>query len=157
MGESLAPLGVPSFVCSMVWAGEARNRLAEWATKLAEHLEMEQQLPPPRDPTLFAWGLAFSRIAMMLEGGVPALEAFEVGAECAGVAEVSGALLAAREAIAEGLLISNVLPAVAEGLPPMVFQMISDGEVTGRLDTTLSVIADYLFDEAGQEEEAHHA
>jgi type II secretory pathway component PulF len=46
---------------------------------------------------------------------------------------------------------------VAEGLPPMVFEMIGDGEVTGRLGTTLSVTADYLFDEAGQEEEARHA
>jgi type II secretory pathway component PulF len=158
MGESLAPLGVPSFVCSMVWMGEAgNNRLAAWATRLAEHLEMEQQLPPPRDPTLFAWGLAFSRIAMMLGGGVPVLEAFEVGAECAGVPEVHDALLAVRDAIKEGLLIGSVLPLVAEGLPPMVFEMIGDGEVTGRLGTTLSVTADYLFDEAGQEEEARHA
>jgi type II secretory pathway component PulF len=159
MGQSLAPLGIPSFVCSTIWAGEASNRLAISATKLAEQLELEQQLPPPRDLTLFTWGLAFSRIAMMLKEGVPVVQAFQVGAEAAGLPEVREALLAAREAIKDGLLVGNILPAVTEGLPPMVFEMIGDGEVTGRLDTTLSVIADYLFDEAGQqgEEEADHA
>lgn len=157
VGESLAPLGIPSFVCGTIWAGESTNRLGISVTKLAEQLELEQQLPPPRDLTLFTWGLAFARIAMMLKEGVPVVHAFQVGAECAAVPEVHEALEAARDAIVEGLEIGNALPAVTESLPPMAIQIISDGEVTGRLDTALSVVADYLFDEAGQEEEARHA
>jgi type II secretory pathway component PulF len=82
MGHALIELGLPSFAGGLVWNGETGgpDRLVASLTRLADQLELEQQLCEPGNPRLFAYGLAFSRLAAMMQAGIPALQALEAAA-----------------------------------------------------------------------------
>jgi type II secretory pathway component PulF len=152
MGPALTRLGAPAFASGLVWAGEVGARLGSCLTRLADQLEMERQLPPPRDGLLFAYGLAFSRLAALLKERVPILNALDLSGESSGVPQVQQTCYELHRAMAEGLLLGAALSLATEDLPATALEMIGDGEAAGHLDETLTIVADYLFDEAGQKE-----
>jgi type IV pilus assembly protein PilC len=85
----------------------------------------------------------FARTLGTLQGsGVPILSGLEIVAKTAGNKIIEEAILTARNKIREGEQI--VTPLRATGVfPPMVLQMISAGEETGRLEAMLVKIADF--------------
>ncbi len=141
---------VPAFVWGTILSGELHGAPGPALTKLADRLEAERSLPASHNRLLREYSLAVGRLGLMLQVGVPILQALEAAAESIVVPEPRGALLAAREAVRGGADLSEALAPVAADLPPMTIEMIRDGEQTGRLAETLSIVADYLLDEAAK-------
>ncbi len=84
--------------------------------------------------------------AVLVASGVPILEALEVVARSSGNRVIETSVLAAREDIREGELISD--PLQRSGVfPPMVTQMVLVGEETGSLEEMLTKIADFYDEE----------
>lgn len=88
----------------------------------------------------------FSRtLGVLIQGGVPILEALEITARTSGNRVVEKAVLDARRSIGEGKTITE--PLKKSGVfPPIVTQLIAVGEETGDLPGMLEKISDF-FDE----------
>ena len=139
--------GSPLNIWGCARAGEVSSRLPEALSGLADWLEVEQGAP--RTPSrLRAYALALGRLGMLLSLGVPILSALEKAAESVPEAEVTEALFAARAVMSGGVGLADALARLAPDLPPLTTDMIRDGEEKGRLDFALSVVSDYLFDQA---------
>ncbi len=89
----------------------------------------------------------FSRtFSTMIGSGVPVMQSLEVVGNAVGNVVLKHSIEAVRQSIREGESIS--LPLQASGLfPPLVVQMVSVGEETGRLDEMLTKVADFYEDE----------
>jgi type II secretory pathway component PulF len=148
MSEELRNRHAPGWVACTVQSGEASARLERTLIILADRLELETQILPTHNPRLREHALAFGRIGMMLSVGVPVVQAIELAAESVAPSPATDALKAARQSVVRGGYVSDALATVALELPPMTAQMIRDGEDAGNLDQALSVVADYLLDEA---------
>jgi len=163
LGRGLIPLGFPTFMWLMIEVGEITSMITDALSGLADRLAAEQATSAPRDRRLYAYSLAFGRLGLMLKSGVPVIQAVEAAAESVGDEDVQGAFMAVRDEVREGMLMANAFAKVADDLPPMVIEMIADTEVAGRLDDGVSIISDYLLDEAGEKrtrggpKEAHNA
>ncbi len=145
----LIPLGLPSFVWGTILNGERRGATALGLTRVADRLEIERVAGPARDKRLHAYSLALGRLGVMLQEWVPILTALEAAADSIPSPEARDAMLAARDAVREGVELSQALSRVAAGLPTAAIDMIRDAEKAGRLAEVLSVVSDYLQDEAG--------
>jgi len=141
----------PSFVWGAVQSGEARAAPAEALDEVADRLEFEQGVSPPANRELYAYSLALGRLGMLVRVGVPILTALESAAESVAGSQAADALLGARDGVRQGAELSDALERGAPGLPPMTAEMLRDGEQEGRLSEVLSVVADYLLDEAGEQ------
>lgn len=140
---------LPGFAWVAMRAGELGSRLPEALSRLADWLEAEQSAPQTPS-VLRSYALAFGRLGMMLSLRVPILSALEKAAEVPD-AEVTEVLFAARAALSEGVGLGDALARLAPDLPPLTTEMIRDGEEEGRLDQALSVVSDYLLDQAENE------
>lgn len=86
-------------------------------------------------------------LSMMLEAGVPLLTALDTVSLAADNAAIDAALREVRESVRAGR--SFATPLERSGLfPPMVSQMVSVGEESGRLPEMLGSIADFYETEA---------
>lgn len=162
LARGLIPSGVPSYLWGTMLAGELQRDLPGALNKLAERIETEQLMPLPRDRQLHAYSLALGRLGMMLQVGVPLVQATEAAAESGLLAEVREALMGVSRAVSDGSDLSEALARAAPDLPPMTTEMIRDAEAAGNLSSALPVVADYLLDAAGEKaprrgKEAHHA
>jgi len=85
----------------------------------------------------------FSRtLATLLHGGVPILQALDVVKNTADIKPMMDALTAAQVSIKEGFSFST--PLSKSGIfPPMVVQMLSIGEETGKMDSMLKKVAEF--------------
>jgi len=139
--------GLPSYLWKPLRGGEIRNAVAPALSGLADRVELEAGYPgsPSR---LQAYAIALGRLGFMLAFGVPLLSALESAAESVPDSEVTEVLFAARAVISEGVGLADALARLAPDLPPLTTDMIRDGEEEGRLDFALSVVSDYLFDQA---------
>ncbi|MEK7474523.1 MAG: type II secretion system F family protein [Candidatus Coatesbacteria bacterium] len=89
----------------------------------------------------------FSRtLATLLSSGVPILDGLDIVARTAGNKIIEEAIFTARGKIREGEEIAAPLKATGV-FPPMVIQMISAGQETGKLDAMLYKIADFYDQE----------
>lgn len=85
-------------------------------------------------------------LGTLLSSGVPLLDGLNVTARAAGNRVVSDAVQQIRTSVTGGSTLAE--PMRATGVfPPMVTQMVSVGEETGRLDEMLSKLADFYDDE----------
>ncbi len=150
-GEPLSEAWLVSDLPSHVWkcarAGEVSGRLPESLSRLADWLEVEQAAPQAPS-TWRSYALALGRLGTLLSLGVPLPSALESAAETVPDPEVTEVLFAARAVIKEGEWLADALARLAPDLPPLTAEMIRDGEEEGRLDFALSVVSDYLFDQA---------
>jgi len=89
----------------------------------------------------------FSRnLAMMLDAGVPLIEALTIVGQSSGNWKIEQAISQVQDSVRQGR--SFALPlAKAEVFPPMVAQMVSVGEESGTLSDMLASIADFYEDE----------
>ncbi|WP_258358937.1 type II secretion system F family protein [Moorella sulfitireducens] len=85
-------------------------------------------------------------LATLVAGGIPVLEALDIGREVVGNRHLGRAVAAAREAVREGG--SMALPLERSGLfAPMFIQMLQVGEETGHLVEMLDRMATFLEQE----------
>jgi len=85
-------------------------------------------------------------LGTLQKSGVPILDGMDIVARTAGNKVIESAIFKARASIREGEGISGPLRAVGV-FPPMVIQMVSAGEETGKLDDMLVRIADFYDQE----------
>ncbi|MCB1163721.1 MAG: type II secretion system F family protein [Candidatus Krumholzibacteriia bacterium] len=89
----------------------------------------------------------FSRtLGTLLASGVPLLDGLNVTARAAGNTIVSDAVGVIRTSVTGGSTLAEPMRQVGV-FPPMVTQMVSVGEETGRLDEMLGKLADFYDDE----------
>lgn len=85
-------------------------------------------------------------LGTLLSSGVPLLDGLNVTARAAGNRVVADAVQQIRTSVTGGSTLAE--PMRASGVfPPMVTQMVSVGEETGRLDEMLGKLADFYDDE----------
>jgi type II secretory pathway component PulF len=147
--DALLELGMPRFVPGVLKWGELGSRVAEAATVLAERLELERTIPPITNRELLAYSLAFGRLGVLLGIGMPILTAIGTAAGSVPGAKAQTCLNRAGEGVRQGVDLSEALARAGAALPEMTLQMIRDGEEDSRLHHALSVVSDYLLDEAG--------
>lgn len=82
-------------------------------------------------------------LGFLLDGGLPMLKALSLSAKSTGNKELEAAILNAAEKVAEGQRLS----ASVEKFPPLLIQLISTGEKSGRLPETLNRAADSYEEE----------
>ena len=89
----------------------------------------------------------FSRtLSTLISSGVPLLDGLSVTARAAGNKAITQAVNYVRESVTGGSTLAEPMR-ITGVFPPMVTQMISVGEETGRLDDMLSKLADFYDDE----------
>ncbi len=89
----------------------------------------------------------FSRtLGTLLSSGVPLLDGLKVTARAAGNTIVLDAVEHIKESVTGGSTLAEPMRAT-NVFPPMVTQMVSVGEETGRLDEMLTKLADFYDDE----------
>lgn len=95
--------------------------------------------------------LATARFAahcrLLLEAGIPLLEALRTGAELTGNAVLSRQLLAARECVAVGRPLYAALPK-KHAFPAFIVPALKSGETTGQLGAALRHIEEYAASRA---------
>ena len=79
-------------------------------------------------------------LSILLESGIPLLDALETSASLLGNRAMSGRVRAARKRVAEGAPLSEALGEAGE-FPPMLAKMTAVGEATGTLSATLAETA----------------
>lgn len=79
----------------------------------------------------------------LLAGGLPVLRALELSSKSVGNKYIENKIAAAREKVAEGAMLSSSL----NGFPPVLLQLISTGEKSGRLVEVLNKAADSYEEE----------
>lgn len=85
-------------------------------------------------------------LSTLIVGGLPIIQALSVVADIVGNSVYKGIVEETIEAVKKGDTISSVLKKYEE-IPPMVYQMVSIGEETGKLDTILKKIANFYTKE----------
>jgi len=86
-------------------------------------------------------------LATLIAGGLPILDGLEITAKASGNKVIEEAILEARQSVIEGQMLAEPLARRPKIFPPMVVQMISVGEQTGKLDEMLDKVADFYEDE----------
>lgn len=85
-------------------------------------------------------------LSMMLNAGVPLIQALSIVGDAANNWKIEQAVLAVQESVKQGRSFSAPL-AKAEVFPPMVAQMVSVGEESGTLAEMLTSIAEFYENE----------
>lgn len=86
-------------------------------------------------------------LSMLISAGVPIIEALNIVEEVAGNAVFEKSINLAAKDVEKGLTLTSALGKFDE-YPPLVIQMISVGEQTGKVGEVLSRVADYFEQEA---------
>jgi len=156
LSDALLPQQQGSLAWKVLRNGEIRNTLPDNLVALADRLELEATYP--KSPTrLQAYATVFSALGFLLSLRVPMLSALESAAESVPDKGVTDAFCAARAAMSEGASLAEAMARLAPDLPSPTLDMIGEAEEDGRLDFALSVVADYLFDQAEESAPASHS
>lgn len=83
-----------------------------------------------------------SNLSTLITGGLPITQALTVTAEVVGNELYKRIILEAQEAVKTGEMISTVLKRYS-AIPPMVTQMVSIGEKTGKIDQVLKTVSGF--------------
>lgn len=128
-----------------VWIWWSRNKNTERVKKVVDPFLLKM---PIFGSLITKMAVArFARnLSMMLEAGVPIIQALAIVSQASNNWKVEQAVLAVQESIRQGRSFAVPL-AKAEVFPPMVAQMVSVGEESGTLPEMLANIADLYEDE----------
>ena len=88
-------------------------------------------------------------LALLLSAGVPLLESLDIVTEGMDNIIYREALKEVTSKVEKGMPLSEAL-SLYEEFPPILYQMVSVGEETGKLDEVLAKLADYFEMESGQ-------
>ena len=87
-------------------------------------------------------------LATLVKAGVPILDSLEITSSVVGNKIYQNILLEAKTEVSRGARISEVFVKYPEVIPPIITQMISVGEKTGKLDLILEHISRFYSNEA---------
>lgn len=138
-------LPVTGIVIFAAWIWWMRNKNTERVRKVVDPLKLK--LPIFGKLATKMAVARFSRnLSMMLEAGVPIMQALAIVAQASNNYKVEQAINEVQESIRHGK--SFAVPLAKAGVfPPMVPQMVSVGEESGTLSEMLASIADFYEDE----------
>ncbi|KQZ84609.1 pilus assembly protein PilC [Microbacterium sp. Root166] len=129
----------------VTWVWWMRNRNTERVRKVWDPIKLK--LPVFGKLATKMAVARFSRnLSMMLDAGVPIIQALGIVGQASNNWKVEQAVLEVQESIRQGKTFAAPL-AKANVFPPMVPQMVSVGEESGTLVDMLSSIADYYEDD----------
>ena len=149
------PTLFPSTLVAMVRAGEVGGVLEKTLSRYARWLAKERQLGRSlsSEPRAYCAELSLwcYRFGVLLQSGVPILQALELDAEPPVGDRLQDATLLLREGIREGATMSAKMREWPDVFPAMVVQLFSIGEQTGMLDEISLRVSEYLeqLDDSG--------
>lgn len=88
-------------------------------------------------------------LGLLVAAGIPIVDAINIVSEGVGNSIIEQELKEAARQVEKGLPLASVL-SVYEEFPPIVFQMISVGEETGKVDEVLTKLSHYFESESEQ-------
>ncbi|SFS02679.1 type IV pilus assembly protein PilC [Microbacterium sp. cf046] len=128
-----------------VWIWWSRNKNTEQMRRIVDPIKLK--LPVFGKLTTKIAVARFSRnLSMMLNAGVPIIQALSIVAQASNNWKIEQAIRDVQESIREGKSFAGPL-AKAEVFPTMVSQMVSVGEESGTLVEMLASIAEFYEDE----------
>lgn len=127
------------------WMWWMRNRHTERVRKFVDPLKLRMPVFG-KLATKMAVARFARNLSMMLEAGVPIMQALAIVAQASNNVKVEEAILDVQESIRHGKTFAAPL-AKAGVFPSMVPQMVSVGEESGTLSEMLESIADFYEDE----------
>ncbi len=138
-------LPVVAVIGIAMWAWWARNRNTEQVRRVVDPIKLKL---PIFGKVITKIAVArFSRnLSMMLEAGVPIIQALAIVGQASDNWKIEQAVRDIQESIRQGKSFAGPL-AKADVFPTMVPQMVSVGEESGTLSEMLSSIADFYEDE----------
>ncbi len=127
------------------WVWWSRNRDSERVRKFVDPLKLRMPIFGSL-VTKIAVARFARNLSMMLDAGVPLLQALSIVGQAANNWAVEHAVSEVQESVREGKSFSAPL-AKAKVFPPIVAQMVSVGEEAGTLSEMLASVADFYEDE----------
>jgi len=127
------------------WIWWVRNRNGERVRRVLDPLKLRLPIFGPL-VTKVAVARFARNLSMMLDAGVPLLQALSIVGQAANNWAIEKALEDVQESVREGRSFSVPL-AKAGVFPPIVSQMVSVGEEAGTLSEMLASVADFYEDE----------
>jgi type II secretory pathway component PulF len=138
-------LPVTAIVIVVAWMWWMRNRHTERVRKVMDPLKLKLPIFG-KIATKMAVARFSRNLSMMLEAGVPIMQALAIVAQASNNYKIEQAIHDVQESIRHGKSFAAPL-AKAGVFPPMVPQMVSVGEESGTLSEMLASIADFYEDE----------
>ncbi|MFC9983020.1 type II secretion system F family protein [Microbacterium keratanolyticum] len=138
-------LPVMIVVAVVGWIWWSRNKNTEAVRKRIDPLKLRMPVFGPLNTKIAVARFARS-LSMMLNAGVPLIQALAIVGEASNNYKIEQAVLTVQESVRQGRSFSVPL-AKAEVFPSMVAQMVSVGEESGTLPEMLSSIADFYENE----------
>jgi type II secretory pathway component PulF len=134
-----------AIIVVVIWTWWMRNRHTEQLRRVVDPLKL--RLPIfGKISTKIAVARFARNLSMMLEAGVPIIQALSIVGQASNNWKIEQAVRDIQESIRQGRSFAGPL-AKAEVFPPMVAQMVSVGEESGTLSEMLASIADFYEDE----------
>ncbi|MGX1694541.1 type II secretion system F family protein [Microbacterium keratanolyticum] len=138
-------LPVMIVVAVVGWIWWSRNKNTEAVRKRIDPLKLRMPVFGPLNTKIAVARFARS-LSMMLNAGVPLIQALAIVGEASNNYKIEQAVLTVQESVRQGRSFSVPL-AKAEVFPSMVAQMVSVGEESGTLPEMLTSIADFYENE----------
>lgn len=136
---------VVAVIIIAIWVWWSRNKNTEQMRRIVDPIKLKLPIFGK-----LATKIAVSRfsrnLSMMLEAGVPIIQALAIVGQASNNWKIEQAVREVQESIRQGRSFAGPL-AKAEVFPSMVPQMVSVGEESGTLSEMLSSIADFYEDE----------
>lgn len=137
------PLLAVLIISVSVWWG--RNKNTDQARRIVDPIKLKLPIFG-KLVTKIAVARFARNLSMMLEAGVPIIQALSIVGQASDNWKIEQAVREIQESIRQGKSFAGPL-AKAEVFPPMVPQMVSVGEESGTLSEMLESIAEYYEDE----------
>lgn len=134
-----------AIVVVVVWAWWSRNKNTEQMRRVVDPLKLKLPIFG-KIATKIAVARFTRNLSMMLNAGVPIIQALTIVAQASNNWKIEQAVRDIQESIRQGKSFAGPL-AKAEVFPSMVSQMVSVGEESGTLSEMLASIAEFYEDE----------
>ncbi|WP_345802278.1 type II secretion system F family protein [Microbacterium sp. AZCO] len=132
-------------VVAIIWIWWVRNRHTEQVRRVVDPLKLKLPIFG-KVATKIAVARFARNLSMMLDAGVPIIQALSIVGQASNNWKIEGAVRDIQESIRQGRSFAGPL-AKAEVFPAMVAQMVAVGEESGTLVEMLASIADFYEDE----------
>jgi len=89
-------------------------------------------------------------LSVLISGGVPIAQALEITGDVVGNKEYKEIIIAAKDGVKKGEMMSSVLANYPDLIAPLFYQMVSVGEKTGNLSSSLENVVNFYQKEVDQ-------
>jgi type IV pilus assembly protein PilC len=132
-------------IIAAIWIWWVRNRHTEQVRRVVDPLKLKLPIFG-KVATKIAVARFARNLSMMLDAGVPIIQALSIVGQASNNWKIEGAVRDIQESIRKGKSFAGPL-AKADVFPAMVAQMVAVGEESGTLVEMLASIADFYEDE----------